>query len=71
MLIHAIIMLTSPRKSLARTTPYRASRLLVAKALALEAGQAMLDAKARCARQGRWGRVGAGGGVSYKGRHDL
>lgn len=40
----------------------------VAVALALEAGQAMVDAKARSAREEE-GRNG--GGVSYKGRHDL
>lgn len=44
--------------------------MLVATALALEAGQAMLDAKALCATEGQEGRRGEGG-VSYKGRHDL
>lgn len=47
---------------------YRASRMVVATDLALEAGQAMLDAKALCAKEGR---DREGGGVSYKGRHDL
>lgn len=47
---------------------HRASRMLVATALAQEAGQAMLDAKALCAQEGK-GKDG--GGVSYKGRHDL
>ncbi|CAN0443827.1 unnamed protein product [Ectocarpus sp. 12 AP-2014] len=42
--------------------------MLVATALAQEAGQAMLDAKALCAQEGK-GKDG--GGVSYKGRHDL
>lgn len=44
------------------------ARVRVAVALALEAGQAMVDAKARSAREEE-GRNG--GGVSYKGRHDL
>lgn len=54
-----------------RTHTRRASRMLVATALALEAGQAMLDAKDLCAKEGQEGRSGEGGGVSYKGRHDL
>eukprot|EP00752_Nemacystus_decipiens_P006746 g6062.t1 len=45
--------------------------MMVATALALEAGQAMLDAKALCAKEDQEGRSGKGGGVSYKGRHDL
>ncbi|CAM9392000.1 unnamed protein product [Hapterophycus canaliculatus] len=43
--------------------------MVVATALALEAGQAMLHAKALCAVDGRNSKEGDG--VSYKGRHDL
>lgn len=43
--------------------------MVVATALALEAGQAMLHAKALCAAEGGHGEEG--GGISYKGRHDL
>lgn len=45
--------------------------MLLATALALKAGQAMLDAKTLCAREGQEGRSGEGQRVSYKGRHDL
>ena len=45
---------------------YRSPRVRVAVALALEAGQAMVDAKARSAQE-----EGREGVVSYKGRHDL
>eukprot|EP00903_Cladosiphon_okamuranus_P010787 g10193.t1 len=44
--------------------------MLVATALALEAGKAMLDAKALAVKEGQEGRSEACG-VSYKGRHDL